>query len=56
MTASADKQVANWRPYGSALEAITLAAPTDNPETNVDNRVKPIVRAMVDTKKTVKGW
>jgi hypothetical protein len=56
MTAAADKQVAGWRPYGTALEGVTLVARTTSPETNVDNRVKPIVRAMVDTKKTVKGW
>jgi hypothetical protein len=51
MRAASEKQIAGFRPYKAALESVTLPARTADPETNVMNRVIPIVRAMVDTKK-----
>jgi hypothetical protein len=56
MSDATDKQVAGFRPFASALEGVTLEPKTDDPDANVDNRVKPIVRAMVNTKKQVKGY
>ncbi len=51
MSAAAGKMAQNFAPYRSALESLTLVARTADPMTNVDNRVKPVVQAMVDTKR-----
>jgi hypothetical protein len=53
MTAAAPKQQANWAPYRSALEALTLPAKTADPMTNLTNRAGAVVQAMVATKKSV---
>jgi hypothetical protein len=50
MTAAADKQVANWAPYGNALSALTLPPKVADPMTNLTQRAGAVVRAMVDTK------
>ena len=51
MAAAADKQAAHYEPYRSALESVSLPDRVADPLANVDNRVKPIVKAMVDTKR-----
>lgn len=53
MTAAAGKQQANWAPYRSALESLTLPAKTADPMTNLTNRAGAVVQAMVATKKSV---
>ena len=55
MTAGADKRTRNFEPYRSAIEGTTLPARTADPMTNIDNRVKGIVKSLVDTKKSIKG-
>jgi len=53
MTAAAPKQQANWAPYRSALESLTLPPKTADPMTNLTNRAGAVVQAMVATKKSV---
>jgi len=53
MTAAAPKQQANWAPYRSALEAVTLPPKTADPMSNLMNRAGAVVQAMVNTKKSV---
>jgi hypothetical protein len=48
--ASGGKWAAKFSPYHSALQGVSLPPRSADPMQNVDNRVKPIVRAMVDTK------
>ena len=55
MTAGADKRTKNFEPYRATLENTNLPDRTTDPIANVDNRVKPIVKALVDTKKSIKG-
>jgi len=55
MEAAVDKQAANWAPYRAALEAVTLPEKTTDPIANIDNRVKPIVEALVKKKKELLG-
>ena len=55
MTAGADKRTRNFEPYRSAIEGVTLPDRTADPMANVDARVKPIVSALVETKKSIKG-
>ena len=56
MKDAVDKQVTGWRPFGTAIEGLTLTAKTDDPEQNVINRVVPVVLKMVETQKAQKGW
>lgn len=51
MKDAAPKQQANWAPYRSALEALTLPAKTADPMANLMNRAGAVVSAMVETKK-----
>jgi hypothetical protein len=53
MEQGAAKQVANWAPYGAALESLTLPGRTADGVQNVQNRVIPVVQRMMDTKKQV---
>ena len=53
MVAAAPKQQANWAPYRSALESLTLPAKVADPIANTTNRVVAVVQAMVNTKKSV---
>jgi predicted exporter len=46
MTGAVDKQASGFAPYRSVLESIDLPARTTDPDTNIDNRVKPIARAL----------
>ncbi|KKL64269.1 hypothetical protein LCGC14_2166720 [marine sediment metagenome] len=55
MQAGAGKRTQNFEPYRSAIEGVALPDRTTDPISNVDNRVKPIVQALVDTKKAIKG-
>ncbi len=55
MSANADKRTRNFEPYRSAIEGVSLPPRTADPMANVDARVKPIVGALVDTKKSIKG-
>lgn len=53
MTAAADKQSSGFAPYKAALEAVDLPARTADPMSNIDNRLKPIVQALVQKKAEV---
>jgi len=55
MQAGADKRTRNFEPFRTAIESVTLPDRTTDPIANVDARVKPIVQALVDTKKGIKG-
>ena len=55
MTNNADKRTRNFEPYRNAIESVSLPPRTADPLANVDARVKPIVSALVDTKKSIKG-
>lgn len=55
MTAGADKRTRNFEPYRSAIEGVSLPAKSADPMANVDARVKPVVSALVETKKGIKG-
>ena len=41
---------AGWGPYKSALETVDLPPKTGDPMTNIDQRLTPIVQALVDRK------
>ena len=53
MSENADKRTKNFEPFRAALEGVSLPPRTADPLANVDNRVKPIVKALVDTKKSL---
>jgi hypothetical protein len=53
MRAAVDKQASNFAPFRSALEAVSLPARSADAMSNVDNRVKPIVAALVAKKKEI---
>ncbi|UTU47204.1 Conserved odinarchaeal virus protein [Huginn virus] len=55
MAGAVDKQAANFAPFKAALEAVTLPEKTTDPLANIDARVKPIVKALVDKKKEILG-
>ena len=55
MTANAEKRTRNFEPFRSAIEGVSLPDRTADPMANVDARVKPIVSALVETKKSIKG-
>ena len=48
MRQGADKQAANYEPIAAALRSVTLPSRSADPMANIDNRVKPVVRAMVE--------
>ena len=47
MRNGAEKQSANYEPIANALRSVELPERSADPMANIDNRVKPIVRAMV---------
>lgn len=47
MRNGAEKQSQNYEPIANALRAVELPERSADPMANIDNRVKPIVRAMV---------
>ncbi len=53
MEAAAAKQAQNYEPYAQALSSLELAPKSADPMANIDNRVKPVVQRMLDTKKQV---
>jgi len=55
MSASKGKRTANFEPYRNAIEGVSLPAKSADPMANIDARVKPIVNALVETKKSIKG-
>lgn len=55
MTAAKAKRTSNFEPYRSAIEGVSLPPKTADPMANIDARVKPIVSALVETKKGIKG-
>ena len=55
MSANADKRTRKFEPFRSAIEGVSLPARTADPLANVDARVKPIVSALVETKKGITG-
>ena len=55
MTDAVDKQARNFEPFRQALESVQLPARTADPLTNVQQRVLPIVEALVNKKKELKG-
>jgi len=55
MTAAKAKRTSNFEPFRSAIEGVQLPARSADPMANIDARVKPIVSALVETKKGIKG-
>lgn len=51
--ASADKMVKNVEPYLATLDNLKLPARTADPMQNIDNRVKGVARALLETKKRI---
>ena len=46
ISGAGDKMASGYAPIRSALESVTLPARVADPDTNIENRVKPIVHAM----------
>ena len=55
MSAAKSKRTANFEPYRSAIEGVSLPPKSADPMANIDARVKPIVNALVEMKKSIKG-
>lgn len=55
MSAAKGKRTSNFEPYRSAIEGVSLPPKTADAMANIDARVKPIVNALVETKKGIKG-
>ena len=51
MSASAGKQAANWAPYRSFLEGLSLPDRTRNATENIQNRSIPVAQGMQDLKR-----
>ena len=51
-----DKQVAGYRPIAAAIESVTLEPLTDDIDTNIDRRVKPIAKAAHEASLSAKGY
>jgi len=47
---------AGFAPYHSMLAALVIPPREVDPEVNIDNRVKAVVRALIAKRKEVKGW
>ncbi|RSN70333.1 hypothetical protein D9Q81_01295 [Candidatus Korarchaeum cryptofilum] len=50
-----DKWAANWRPYAEALASAELPPRSADPEENIERRVKPVVKTLVQKKKEILG-
>ena len=50
-----EKRKKNYEPYRAALEALELPPRTADPMVNIDNRVKAVVKTLVEKKKELKG-
>jgi len=55
MAAGAAKRKTKYAPYREALVAVDLPNRTADPMANIDNRVKPIVQALLDKKREITG-
>ena len=55
MAKKVDKWDREWAPYHDVLASLELPARSADPMENVDNRVKAVVKALVDKKKEIKG-
>jgi len=55
ITEGLPKYATNWAPYRAAIEATEIAPKTIDPMANIDNRVKPIVAALIAKKKELLG-
>lgn len=55
MAENADKRARNYEPYRTAIEGASLPDRTADPMANIDNRVKGMVKVLVDKKKEIKG-
>ena len=55
MLAGADKWEREFKPYADALGALALPDKTPDPMANIDNRLKAVVKTLVETKKRIKG-
>lgn len=55
MSANADKRTRNFEPFRGAIEGVSLPPKSADPMANIDARVKPIVEALVETKRSIKG-
>ncbi len=55
MTANADKRTRNYEPYRETIAGISLPDRTASGRENVINRVIPIVEALEEKKKQIKG-
>lgn len=51
MAANVTKQARNYEPIRTALEGVSLPDRTGDAMANIDNRVKPVVKAQIDAKK-----
>ena len=51
--AAGDKTLARAEPFLATLDNLTLPARTVDPMQNIDNRVKGVARALIETKKRV---
>lgn len=55
MAAAGPKWGTRWSPFRTALEGLTLPARVADPMQNIDNRLKPVVQTMIDTKEQISG-
>lgn len=55
MRLAKDKWGKAFQPYKTALEGVNIAERGADAMQNIDGRLKPIVQAMIDTKKSIKG-
>jgi len=55
MRMAVNRHAENWAPYRDALQSVSLPPKTADPIANIDNRVKPIVEALVRKKRELKG-
>ncbi|OYT52523.1 MAG: hypothetical protein B6U76_09735 [Desulfurococcales archaeon ex4484_217_2] len=50
-----EKHKKNYAPYREALAALELPEKTADPMANIDNRLKAVVRTLIEKKKELKG-
>jgi len=50
-----EKHKRNYAPYREALAALELPEKTTDPFANIDNRLKAVVRTLIEKKKELKG-
>jgi len=55
MAANVDKHAKNYAPYREALAGLELPPREADPMANIDNRLKAVVRTLVEKKKELKG-